>query len=43
VDFVLARQPILNRDQVLIAYELLFRRGGSTTANVTDDLSETAP
>jgi EAL and modified HD-GYP domain-containing signal transduction protein len=41
-DFFLARQPILNRDQALVAYELLFRRASSTLANVTDDLSATA-
>lgn len=41
-NFFLARQPILNRNQALIAYELLFRRAGSTLANVTDDLSATA-
>ena len=41
-DFFLARQPILNRNQALIAYELLFRRASSTQANVTDDLSATA-
>lgn len=42
-DFFLARQPILNREQALYAYELLFRGGaGSTGANVVDDLSATA-
>ncbi len=41
-EFFLARQPILNRDQGLYAYELLFRRAGSDTANVVDDLSATA-
>jgi EAL and modified HD-GYP domain-containing signal transduction protein len=43
-DFFLARQPILNREQALIAYELLFRRAITANANaeVTDDLSATA-
>ena len=41
-DFFLARQPILNRDQNLIAYELLFRRAAYGDADVTDDLSATA-
>jgi EAL and modified HD-GYP domain-containing signal transduction protein len=41
-DFFLARQPILNREQALIAYELLFRRAGSKVAGVTDGLSATA-
>jgi EAL and modified HD-GYP domain-containing signal transduction protein len=41
-EFFLARQPILNREQSLIAYELLFRGAGSGTANVTDDLEATA-
>lgn len=41
-EFFLARQPILNRDQSLIAYELLFRGAALGAANVTDDLSATA-
>jgi len=41
-DFFLARQPILNREQSLVAYELLFRRATHNAANVTDDLSATA-
>lgn len=41
-EFFLARQPIINRDQTLIAYELLFRRASATLADVTDDLSATA-
>jgi EAL and modified HD-GYP domain-containing signal transduction protein len=41
-EFFLARQPILNREQELIAYELLFRRAGGNEASVTDDLSATA-
>lgn len=41
-DFFLARQPILNRDQSLFAYELLFRNAATGAATVTDDLSATA-
>ena len=41
-DFFLARQPILNRDQSLVAYELLFRCAATDSANVTDDLAATA-
>lgn len=41
-DFFLARQPILNRDQSLVAYELLFRSAAVGDANVTDDLAATA-
>ncbi len=41
-DFFLARQPILNRDQDLFAYELLFRGAEAGPANVTDDLAATA-
>ncbi|MFI4939939.1 MAG: EAL and HDOD domain-containing protein [Burkholderiales bacterium] len=41
-EFFLARQPILNREQALIAYELLFRRAGGNEAGVSDDLSATA-
>jgi EAL and modified HD-GYP domain-containing signal transduction protein len=41
-DFFLARQPILNRDQSLVAYELLFRRAETAAADVIDDLSATA-
>jgi EAL and modified HD-GYP domain-containing signal transduction protein len=38
----IARQPILDRDQNLVAYELLFRDGNTETATVTDDLRATA-
>lgn len=38
----LARQPILDRDQDLFAYELLFRSGDTATAEVGDDLQATA-
>lgn len=41
-DFFLARQPILNRNQDLIGYELLFRNAASGPANIIDDLSATA-
>lgn len=41
-EFFLARQPILGRDQHLVAYELLFRTAGATEANVTDDVAATA-
>lgn len=41
-DFFLARQPILDRDQGLVAYELLFRNAASGPANVSDDLEATA-
>ncbi len=40
--FFLARQPIVNSDQKLFAYELLFRRASSGPANVIDDLAATA-
>ncbi|HYD60073.1 MAG TPA: EAL domain-containing protein [Noviherbaspirillum sp.] len=41
-EFFLARQPILNRVQSLVAYELLFRRADAGSAAVIDDLSATA-
>jgi len=41
-DFFLARQPILNREQELIGYELLFRNAAFGPANVNDDVSATA-
>lgn len=41
-DFFLARQPILDRNQDLFAYELLFRATAAGPANVTNDLSATA-
>ena len=41
-DFFLARQPILDRSQGLVAYELLFRSAAAGPANVTDDLLATA-
>lgn len=42
LDFYLARQPILNREQELIGYELLFRSAAFGPANVKDDVSATA-
>ncbi|HJV87335.1 MAG TPA: EAL domain-containing protein [Noviherbaspirillum sp.] len=41
-EFFLARQPILDRSQALVAYELLFRNAAVGPANVTSDLSATA-
>lgn len=41
-DFFLARQPILGRDQMLVAFELLFRSANVSTSGVTDDASATA-
>lgn len=40
--FFLARQPILNRAQSLVAYELLFRRAETGPAGVNDNLSASA-
>ena len=42
VDFFLARQPILNRHQSIVAYELLFRSAASGPANIVNDLAATA-
>lgn len=41
-NFFLARQPILGRDQCLVAFELLFRSAEACEANVTDHASATA-
>lgn len=38
----LGRQPILDRDQQLVAYELLFRNGSHNFADVTDGVQATA-
>ncbi|WP_028996209.1 EAL and HDOD domain-containing protein [Azonexus hydrophilus] len=38
----LGRQPILDRDQRLHAYELLFRNGSGNAADVTDGVAATA-
>ncbi|MES2128543.1 MAG: hypothetical protein V4463_14845 [Pseudomonadota bacterium] len=35
-NFFLARQSILGRDRHLVAFELLFRTAGASTAGVTD-------
>jgi c-di-GMP phosphodiesterase len=40
--FFLARQPILNRDQQLVAYELLFRDTHCDAADFTDGAAATA-
>ena len=40
--FYLARQPILNRSQRLVAYELLFRHADTDRADFTDDAAATA-
>jgi EAL and modified HD-GYP domain-containing signal transduction protein len=40
-DFYLARQPILNREELLVGYELLFRSTSVNQATVFDDLSAT--
>lgn len=40
--YLLGRQPILNRGEELVAYELLFRSTGSLTADVTDASHATA-
>jgi len=42
LDFFLARQPILDRNQELVAYELLFRNARVDSARFTSDLSATA-
>ncbi len=41
-EIFLGRQPILDRDQNIVAFELLFRLAHSTEASVEDDLSATA-
>jgi c-di-GMP phosphodiesterase len=41
-EFFLGRQPILDRGQALVAYELLFRNAAVGPANITNDLSATA-
>jgi len=41
-EFFLGRQPILDHEQSLIAYELLFRSTAAGPANVTDDVQATA-
>ena len=41
-NYLLGRQPILNRSEEIVAYELLFRSTGSLTADVTDASYATA-
>lgn len=41
-DIFLGRQPILDRDQRVVAYELLFRAGNTPDVTVTDDMQATA-
>ena len=41
-DIFLGRQPILDRDQRIVAYELLFRSGNTAGATITDDMQATA-
>jgi EAL and modified HD-GYP domain-containing signal transduction protein len=41
-DFFLARQPILGRNQHLVAFELLFRSTDSAEANIVDHAAATA-
>ncbi|WP_317201979.1 EAL and HDOD domain-containing protein [Janthinobacterium sp.] len=41
-EFYLGRQPILDRNQALFGYELLFRNAPIGPANITSDLSATA-
>ena len=41
-DFFLARQPILDRNQALFGYELLFRAAAAGPANVDTDIAATA-
>jgi EAL and modified HD-GYP domain-containing signal transduction protein len=41
-DIFLGRQPILDREQRIVAYELLFRSGDTAGVTVTDDMQATA-
>jgi EAL and modified HD-GYP domain-containing signal transduction protein len=41
-DIFLGRQPILDRDQRIVAYELLFRSANTANVSVTDDMQATA-
>ena len=41
-NYLLGRQPILNRNEELVAYELLFRSAGSLAADVTNASHATA-
>ena len=42
-EFYLGRQPILDRNQALFGYELLFRNAPVGPANITSDLSARPP
>lgn len=42
MDFLIARQPILDRREKLTAYELLIRRASGVPANVTNDIGAAA-
>ncbi|MHB0972991.1 MAG: EAL and HDOD domain-containing protein [Thiobacillus sp.] len=41
-DIYLGRQPILDREQRIVAYELLFRAGHTSGAMISDDMQATA-
>jgi c-di-GMP-related signal transduction protein len=41
-DIFIGRQPILDKDQRIFAYELLFRSGQTEEANVVDNIQATA-
>lgn len=41
-DIFLGRQPILDREERIVAYELLFRTGNTSGVVVTDDMQATA-
>jgi len=41
-NFLIGRQPILNRNEEIVAYELLFRSAGAKMAEVTDSSHATA-
>ncbi|HUX30310.1 MAG TPA: EAL domain-containing protein [Thiobacillus sp.] len=41
-DIFLGRQPILDRDQRIVAYELLFRTANTSSVTVSDDMQATA-
>jgi EAL and modified HD-GYP domain-containing signal transduction protein len=40
--YLIGRQPILNRNEAIVAYELLFRSAGSLHAVVNDASQATA-
>ena len=41
-EFFIGRQPIMDRNQNIVAYELLFRSGSTSDANVSDDMAASA-